>query len=108
MLNQDQFSALDNQAKVAVARLTANHFALVATCAQCDPHGDLRRYSDAQMVDLAEAHYIMGGRLFESETAMQALVDQIMSERLFNPVSKCDVEPRRYLRLSGRNGRAEC
>jgi len=93
MLNQDQFAALNDQAKVGVARLMANHFALMTTCAQCDPHGDLRRYSDAQMIDLAQAHYIMGGQLFESEATMQALVNQIMSERLFNPVSECDVEP---------------
>lgn len=66
IITEAKFESLSAAKKLAIAKLSANQEALLATMAQCDPHAgnDLSIYDDVQLVELAESHFIMGGELF--------------------------------------------
>jgi hypothetical protein len=66
VITQPQFNAMTPELRLAIVKSDANRAALLNTVYQCDPHGangPFANYTDAQMLDLAEAHYIMDGEL---------------------------------------------
>lgn len=62
-ITEEKFLALPFAEKLAIAKLPANRDALAETCEQVDQHNSIKDYGDAQLVDLAEAHFIMDGAL---------------------------------------------
>lgn len=58
-----QYAALSEADKLTVVKSSANAYTLNCTRAQVSPHDLMADYSDAEMLDLAQAHYTMGGDL---------------------------------------------
>ncbi len=77
-INESKFSKLPMADKIAIAKHPLNRYNLNSTRAQCDQHAKLSDYDDAQFVNLAEAHYILGGHLVQpNPEPQQAPVHQM-------------------------------